>query len=381
MSDTIAKIIGTEVVVPAREGYVDRPAFGASLFDKHSKWMIEVHTREGLVGYGESRRGLSEQSIKRCAQEVLGKPLLSLSWHAPIPPNLAGNDAYGHPHPPEPYRLHEVDFWAYENLGIEIAIHDLLGKKFGLRLCDLFGGAHRDVVETSWWFGRSDPEHARRQMEIGLKQGFTSLKFKATVDDDVVGIIRAVKEVAGPKLPVVVDPNSRFYHLADSLAIARDLEEFENVMFEDPVPFDIRDWQLFRQKSTIPLALHHGGQPRALVDALREHCCDHVNLEYPAWRFLGDAHMAWRCGLTCWHGSGADLGIIDTYIVQCSAAARNCSLPGDAIGHRIRCDDLIQEELVVRNGAIQVPSGPGLGVTLDHAALNKFGRDKWELTA
>lgn len=381
MNDVISKIIGTAVIVPAREGYVDRPAFGESIFDKGPKWIIEIHTRSGLIGIGESRSNTSESDVKWCAQQVLGKPLLSLSWSAPVPPNLADDDLYGHANPPTPYRFHEVDFHSRIHFGINLAILDLFGKKFQIPLSALLGHAHREWIATSWWFGRSDPEHAKRQMEIGLKQGFTAVKFKASVEDDVVGIVRAIKEVAGPKTPVVVDPNCRFYHFADAIAIAQRMEEFENVIFEDPFPFDIGEWQLFRQRSRIPLALHHGGQPRALMDALREHCCDCFNLEPPAWRFLGDAHMAWRFGKLCWLAGGLDLGLFEAYSLHCSAAARNCTLPGDASGHRIRCDDLIEEELELRNGSIRVPNGPGLGVTLDRAAMSQFARKRWELTA
>ena len=58
MPSTIQRIRATEVIVHAREGYVDRPAFGPSLFDKQSKWMLELFTDDGLVGYGETPRGV-----------------------------------------------------------------------------------------------------------------------------------------------------------------------------------------------------------------------------------------------------------------------------------------------------------------------------------
>lgn len=377
----ITRVTATEVVVPAREGHVDRPAFGPSLFDKKSKWMVELETESGLIGYGETMRTATEADLRWAAQHMVGKSLFKLSWNRPVPPNLAPSDSY-HPDPPVPYRFHETDFtfagveytpYFKAGIAVEIAVQDLWAKALGVPLHQFFGGAWRDTVAVSWWFGRSDAEHAAWQTEIGLQQGFNAVKFKATAEDDIVGIVQAVKKVAGAATHITIDPNHRFYRLAEALEIAYRLEGFENIVFEDPFPFHVHDWHLFRQRSRIPLAL-------TWIFGATENCCDYLNLEFPAWRFLGDAHLAWRLGKQCWHGSGVELGILDAYMIHCAAVARNCVLPSDAMGHRIRCDDLIEETLEVRDGGIRVPQGPGLGVTLDKRALEKWGKQRWEIT-
>ena len=194
----------------------------------------------------------------------------------------------------------------------------------------------------------------------------------------MVEIVRAIKSVAGSDAPVVIDPNLRFYRLCETLAIASKLEEFTNVMLEDPFPLQVGEWQLFRQSSRVPLVLHSAGD---LSTAIQEHCCDHLNLGGSAWQFLADAHLAWTFGMRCWHGSGVELGILDAFILHKSAAARCCTLAGDAFGHLIRSDDLIVETLEIRNGAIRVPTGPGLGVTLDKKAVAKYAQSQWEMEA
>ena len=374
MNSKINKIIATEVVVHAREGYVDRPAFGPSIFDKPSKWMLEVFTDDGLVGFGETARSTSGGDVEQCARQLLGKSLRSISWRNPINADLSSSDLFGHVNPPVPNRLYErSSSLSSGGQACEIAILDLLGKLFELPLYQFLGGAHREWIPTSWWMGRSDSEHAARQMEIGLELGFTDIKFKATAEDDVPGIIQAIQKVAGRKALIAIDPNQRFYRLSEAIRIAHQVED-ANVMFEDPFPFDIEEWRLFRQKTSVPLALHGG----KLHEALANHCCDHVNLGRPAWRFMSQAHMAAQFGALCWAGSGVELGIIDTYILHYSAATPTCVLPGDAIGHCIREDDLLEDELVVKDGSIRLPEGNGLGVTLDQKALQKYGRSRME---
>ncbi len=372
---TINCVSAHQVIVPAREGHVDCPSFGPSLFDKTPKWMLQVFTDTGLVGYGESLRGTLESDLRWGIQQLLGKKLLSLSWLTPVPPNLEGNDAF-HPQPPKPYPFHEFEFPALGHLGLQVAVLDLWGKYLQVPLHTLLGGAQREQVATSWWFGRSDPDHAARQTEVGMKHGFRAVKIKGTAEDDIVGIVRAVKSVAGADAPVVIDPNRRFYRLSETLKIAGQLEdEFSNVMLEDPFPFDVREWQLLRKKTSLPVVLHTGD----LGLGMSEHCCDHVNVGYPLSSFLGDAHMAFRFKKLCWHGSGLELGILDAYMVHCAAVAKACALPGDAMGHRIRCDDLIEEELELREGAIRLPTRPGLGVTLDHTAMKRYLKNQFEL--
>jgi muconate cycloisomerase len=375
--EVIDRIVATEVVVPARKHAVDRPAFGASLFDKKSKWMLEVFTSGGLVGYGENLRGVSLGSIEYGALQILGKPLHEVSWTHPIAPDLSSNDAWGHVNPPVPHRFHEVDFMTLDGvLGFSVAILDLWAKSLGVPVHRFLGGSVRKAVATSWWFGRSDREHAMEQMRIGREAGFTSVKIKVTADDDVIGIIQAIKDVAGPDALIIIDPNRRFYRLAETLRIARELERFSNLILEDPFPFNVREWQLLRAQTRIPIALHTGDW----FLGAREHCCDYLNLGYPLHRFLGDARAAFLMGILCWHGSGVELGVLDSYILHASSVAPNCALPGDAMGHRIRENDLIEEELIVVGGKIEVPERSGLGVTLDQEALKHYTKQRFEWT-
>lgn len=77
-------------------------------------------------------------------------------------------------------------------------------------------------------------------------------------------------------------------------------------------------------------------------------------------------------GLRCWHGSGNDLGIIDTSYVHCAALAPNCTMASDFVGSWTREDDLILEEIPFVEGFVPVPTAPGLGCELDLVALERY---------
>ncbi|MBM3459970.1 MAG: hypothetical protein FJX77_15725 [Armatimonadetes bacterium] len=85
--------------------------------------------------------------------------------------------------------------------------------------------------------------------------------------------------------------------------------------------------------------------------------------------------MAWlaeQAGIRVWHGSGVDLGIRDMAYVHASFAAANCTLPGDMVGNYLREDDLIREPIPIRDGYVDLPERPGLGVELDREALQRY---------
>ncbi|MAE64763.1 MAG: hypothetical protein CMJ18_10895 [Phycisphaeraceae bacterium] len=373
----IEHIRATEVVVHAKDGYVDRPGFGPSIFDKGPKWLIEIRTDDGLVGCGETPRNVGRAAVEAAARQVLGKPLRDIPWAQPIPPDWSTHDALGHVNPPVPHRFYEVEVHTPgAEMGVMIAVQDLIARSADMRLVDLFGGAEREAVPVDWWVGRTDPAHITEQMQIGLRLGYRSIKMKAAAEDDIPGIVSAYKMIAGVSARMVIDPNQRFYRCSEAVRIARRVEQHDNIIFEDPFPFDPDEWRQFRASTTVPICMHCGTRPHV---AMAAHCCDYVNLCYPAARFLGDAYIASQFGMLCWSSSGVELGVLDAYILHYSAAARTCVLPGDAFGHDLRENDLINETLQAVDGHIDLPSGPGLGVTIDEDALSHYRKDAFEL--
>ena len=72
-----------------------------------------------------------------------------------------------------------------------------------------------------------------------------------------------------------------------------------------------------------------------------------------------------------WHGSGHELGIMDTAMLHSCAASPNCTLPSDILSHQ-RVDDLIVEPIEIRDSYAHVSTRPGLGVELDEDAVRRY---------
>ena len=76
-------------------------------------------------------------------------------------------------------------------------------------------------------------------------------------------------------------------------------------------------------------------------------------------------------GTPAWHGSGVELGIRDMSFVHAAAATRSCTIPSDTLCY-MRQSDLLTTPFRVEKGFIAVPDAPGLGVTLDEAAVKRY---------
>lgn len=380
-----------KVVVPCREGILERSGRwydpGLSTFDAVHKWIIRVRTDRGFEGVGESSRGESEASIDAGTLAILGKD-------------------------PRTFPLHRLPLPAEASYGtFEMALFDLLGKAWEVPAYQLLGGARQQRVLVDYWASRRSPEDTRQQATEGRSRGFHGIKIKAALaepgarlgseeaqgilkldggaalaspgdhsaksavgqDDPIVERVAAIADAAGPGFTITVDPNCRFYEPAMALRLARQLERFNILVLEDPIPWrnNLDAYVLLRQKCPLPVAIHVS-TPDAVLAAIRKNAVDYLNINGSMADFVKMAWMAEQAGIRCWHGSGVDLGIRDMSYAHASFAAGGCTLPGDLVGNFLRQDDLILHPIPILDGTIPLPTAPGLGVELDEEAVRKY---------
>jgi muconate cycloisomerase len=132
------------------------------------------------------------------------------------------------------------------------------------------------------------------------------------------------------------------------------------------------DWyRLFREKTTIPVALHLSS-PQDVINAIKVEACDYMNLGGSMVNFVKTAAIAEAAGIPVWHGSGVDLGVLEASYVHASSVAPNCVLKADVFGRLIREHDLLATPLDISDGQATVPTAPGLGVALDEDAVERY---------
>jgi muconate cycloisomerase len=349
----ISRIETWKVIVPMRPGTTVSLDFGPTLdirlrdFDKVPKFIIRLTGENGVSGVGETGRGESASRLASNVKALQGKDALSVPLGEPSLglPDATTADAF------------------------EMAIYDLLGKTLGVRVCDMLGGCRQEKVAVTYWTGQRTEADLMKVCEMAKAQGYAHLKFKARKGDPIVSLLATVHRNF-PDLSLTVDFNQSYKDLAGFLPVARGLDQGYKLVIEDPIPPNLDWWSQLRHRTAIPFALTTGN-PRQMMQAIKMNAVDVFNLGGDMRTFARLCTIAEAADIPVWHGSGVELGIRDMSFVHAAAATVSCTIPSDTLSF-LRENDLIGGAFRPKDGYIDVPKKPGLGVELDEEALKRY---------
>jgi muconate cycloisomerase len=179
-------------------------------------------------------------------------------------------------------------------------------------------------------------------------------------------------------MSVILDPNERWETAGEARKRIHGLQEVGNMLcLEDPIPrWKLNEFSQLRSFGAIPIVLHislpyiqHGQRINNAIDAIQKEAVDGFNFNCGLADFQRLDHVASAAGVSCWHGSEVDLGILEAMYVHSAAAAKACVWPSDIFGRMIRSHDLLKEPLEFRPPYVTLPKGLGLGVEPDEDAI------------
>ncbi|MFG1951613.1 o-succinylbenzoate synthase [Micromonospora sp. NPDC048830] len=263
---------------------------------------------------------------------------------------------------------------------LEIAILDAQLRQANMPLADYLG-AVRPAVPSGVSVGimASIPQ-LLDAVDGYLAAGYQRIKLKIQPGWDVAPV-RAVREHIGDAVPLQVDANGA-YTLADAVHLAK-LDPFELLMIEQPlVEDDLRGHAALARRLRTPICLDESvTSPARAVEAIESGAAAVINIKpgrvggYLQARRIHDICAAH--GVPVWVG-----GMLETGIGRAAnlalAALPNFSLVGDvSASDRFFARD-ITPPITMRDGWIEVPTGPGIGVEPDDAALKEASvRSEW----
>ncbi len=332
--------------------------------------VVEVHS-EGLIGWGECVASYNPGY----SYETIGTAMPTLrDFIVPLVLNKDIKDADDFQTQMESIRGHHL-----AKAGVEMALWDLIGKREGKSLKQLFGGV-RDKVEVGVSVGiQETPELLVETVTEYVKSGYTRVKLKIKPGKDVK-FAQAVRK-AFPEMRLQVDANSAYsMNDTDSLKPLDDLNLLliEQPLFED----DIWDHHKFQKKFNTPVCLDESIiSPRHARYAIEMNACKIINIKAARLGGLSQGiqthDLARQHGMPVWCG-----GMLETGIGRASNLALsslpNFNLPGDvSASDRYYKRDITFERFSLNSDStISVPDGHGLGVTVDEAALKSYTKAK-----
>ncbi len=369
----ITDIKATTVTVPLEAPL--RHANGCH-WGRFVRTIVEVETDEGIVGLGEmGGGGESAESAFRAMKSYL----------------------VGH----NPANLEEMRFLIanptaslYNNrtqilAALEFACLDILGQKWNVPVYEILGGKLQDKVPfASYLFFRyansKDGSGEVRTIEqlvshakdLKEKYGFTSHKLKGGVfhPEYELECYKAIaRELEGDSFRF--DPNAVF-STEQAIWFGQQIEDIKNDYLEDPV-FGLNGMRRTREKVRMPLATNTVivGFEQLAANVL-DTAVDVILLDTTFWGGIRQCVKAanvcetFQLGVAV-HSSG-ELGIQLATMLHLGAVIPNLSFAADAHYHHL-VDDIIEGgKFKYENGAIKVPTAPGLGIKLNREKLAEY---------
>lgn len=259
--------------------------------------------------------------------------------------------------------------------GIEMAVWDLLGKRDGKSLKQMLGG-RRESVDVGVSVGIQESASALvRTVASYLDDGYHRVKIKIKPGREVDETFALHK--AYPDLRLQVDANSAY--TLESARVLKAIDDLDLLLIEQPLfEDDIWDHRKLQAEFKTPICLDESVvSPRHARYALEMEACKIINIK-PA-RVGGLSQGAaihdycYDRNVPVWCG-----GMLETGIGRASnlalASLPGFVLPGDiSASDRYYERDITHERFVLNSDStITVPEKPGLGVTIDEAALKAF---------
>ncbi len=369
----ITDILATTVTVPLEAPL--RHSNGAH-WGRFVRTIVEIETDVGIIGLGEmGGGGESAEAAFRA-----------------LKPYLVGHD---------PFELEQLRFAIcnptaslYNNrtqmhAAIEFACIDIIGKFLNVPAYDILGGKMRDAVPfASYMFfrlpnkdtGEGETRTADQLIEqtLALKKkcGFTSHKLKSGVfpPDYELEVYRAWAKALGGD-SVRYDPNAAF-SVEEAIRFAKGIEDLNNDYYEDPT-WGLNGMRRVRENTSMALATNTVVINFEQLSAnILNPAVDVILLDTTFWGGIRPCIKAagvcetFQLGIAV-HSSG-ELGIQLATMLHLGAVVPNLVFHADAHYHQLVDDIIVGGPMQYVNGAIAVPTKPGLGVEIDRDKLGKY---------
>ena len=259
---------------------------------------------------------------------------------------------------------------------IEEALWDLFAKRLQTPLVNLIGGACRLEVPVMRMLGLKPPQETAAEAKALVDRGYRHVKVKIGVDEKRdLETVRRVRDTIGEDVFLSADANQAYAPM-EAVRVLRQLENANLGLVEQPVRRDdVRGMAFVRQNVSVPIMADEGIE--TATDALRHieaGAMDAVSIKL--WKMGGlyrgrdIASVCNAANVRVHVGSTAGSQLLEAIQLHFCA-----SLPDLFGGAEISEFESLTDDpasgLVVENGALRVPSAPGLGVMIDHNKLRE----------
>jgi muconate cycloisomerase len=363
--DRVASFTVTLIATPIA---MTRSQGSGSIARAVKRVILQLRTADGIEGLGEAQAwepfgGTAEGTA--AALDVYLRPVVEGADASPIAALMARCDAAlaGHPE---------------AKAAVEMALFDILGHRLGVPVFQLLGGAVRDRIPLS--FSIADPDFAAdldraRAMAAGGHRIFKMKTGFLAPPEDFSRLARLKEAV--PQADIRIDYNQGL-SVIEAPAVLREIATLKPGFIEQPIPrgHEARLAELSAMLDVPLLADESIFDAADMLACASERWADAASIKLMKTGGILTARamcaIAGAAGIACYGGTLWEGGIALAAAAHMIAATQAVSLGCEFYMPRYAMTyDVVETDLAIDQGAIVVPTGPGLGMALD---AEKFRR-------
>jgi len=352
--------------------------------------IVKVTSDTGLEGYGEATvlkewggsygryYGESHKTVLHMVNDVLAPALRGVNvFDLEVAHVVMDRATRGH---------------FYAKAAIDMALFDLQGKALNVPCWQLLGGCVREQVPICHSIGIMSPEDAAKEAGEAVAEGIRAVKLKIGYDADRdVETVRVVREAVGRGVAITVDANQGYPSAGFAIRVLHKMESYDVLFAEQPVA-GLEAMGEVARKVGIPLMHDEGAwTPQDVLQIHEKRAGDLISL-YVAkpgglWPAKKMAAVAEAAGFLCNVNGSAETGVGNAANLALAGSTAVVSLPcvipitrlsreaPTRVAGAFYTDDIITRPFHYVDGALKLPTKPGLGIDVDEGKLAQYAAD------
>ena len=343
---------------------------------------VKVETDAGIHGWGEAYSQYDRDRAVMAQLESLG-------------PYLTGRSPFDIKH----FTQFAFDDYAARRgsvelfcaiSGIEQALWDIVGKATRQPVYNLLGGRYRDkirVYANGWSYGMKEPADYARAAESVVRQGFSAIKFdplpspwRSYIPQEherrAIRVVKAVRDAVGPDVDLLIEQHRRLAPM-HAIRLDKQLAEFNLYWMEESCQAEFPDeLARIRREIGVPMVIGEATYTKTgFRPLLEKRSADILNpdvacvggiLELKEIAAMAEPFLV----AVSPHNYNSTLVALAS-TVHASATMPNFIITEYFLPFVEFCDTISPNQLKPKNGYIELPTAPGLGIDVDEEALKK----------
>jgi L-alanine-DL-glutamate epimerase-like enolase superfamily enzyme len=339
--------------------------------------VVSIQTADGLIGFGDSMpaphfTGEDWGTVVRTIKNGLAQSILGLNVFGLEEIHTAMDKAFVEGTNPS------------AKAALDMACFDLMGKYTNQPVHQLLGGAFRSQVQQVPEIVLDTIPNAVRRSQEAVAQGDRTLKIKVSGDPKFdVELVKRIRDAVGDDIALTVDGNQGWKNYWTALQVGKQIEECNIEVLEQPIrAHDFKGHAELRMALDMPIMLDESAcSLKDALTAIEMEACDIISVKLMKcgglWRARQLVNFCQIHGIPCHMGTMWETQLGWAANLHCIAALPNICLwdayspSGIYWGIEASIGTPIKTTLHEGIRMVEVPQGPGLGITVDQEALKK----------